>query len=95
MVRMVCLWIMLCGSLVAVGQAVMDFSQPQKLSTQVNSEGEDLMPLLAPDGKTLFTANGSSNDVAVVDAGSMKLLGRIPVGDSPWGLVVLPTSGSK
>jgi len=38
---------------VATGQVV-DFSQPQKLSSQVNSEGEDLMPLLSPDGKTLF-----------------------------------------
>jgi YVTN family beta-propeller protein len=50
---------------------------------------------LSPDGKTLFTANGSSNDVTVVDAASMQLVSRIPVGDSPWGLVVLPTSGRK
>jgi hypothetical protein len=41
---------------VAVGQpASVDFSQPQKLSSQVNSEGEDLMPLLAPDGTLFFS----------------------------------------
>jgi len=54
MVRLACLLIMLWSGLAAVGQSSVDFSQPQKLSSQVNSEGEDLMPLLAPDGKTLF-----------------------------------------
>jgi YVTN family beta-propeller protein len=46
---------------------------------------------ISPDGATLFTANGNSNDVSVVDAATLKVTGRIPVGDSPWGLIVLPT----
>jgi outer membrane protein OmpA-like peptidoglycan-associated protein len=44
-------WVL--AGVAAAGQTV-DFSQAQKLSAQINSEGEDLMPLLSPDGKTLF-----------------------------------------
>jgi YVTN family beta-propeller protein len=44
---------------------------------------------ISPDGSTLFTANGSSNDVSVVDARTMQVTARIPVGESPWGLVIL------
>ena len=43
---------------------------------------------ISPDGTTLFTANGTSNDVSVVDAKSMQVTSRIAVGTSPWGLVV-------
>jgi YVTN family beta-propeller protein len=45
---------------------------------------------LSPDGKTLFTANGLSNDVSVVDIGSMRETKRIKVGSRPWGLTVVP-----
>lgn len=54
---MVKAFFLLCGLVMAVdiaGAQSMDFSPPQKLSAQVNSEGEDLMPLLAPDGTTLY-----------------------------------------
>ena len=46
---------------------------------------------LSPSGDVLYTANGSSNDVSVVDAGSFRVLARIPVGDSPWGAIVVPS----
>jgi YVTN family beta-propeller protein len=42
---------------------------------------------VAPDG-TLYTANGSSNDVSVIDAGSGRVIARIPVGGSPWGVAI-------
>jgi YVTN family beta-propeller protein len=43
---------------------------------------------VTPDGKLLYTANGPSNDVAVLDAATMKLITRIPAGESPWGIAI-------
>ena len=36
----------------------------------------------------LFTANGPSNDVSVIDLSSGKVLQRIPAGTHPWGLAL-------
>ena len=44
---------------------------------------------LSPDGKTLFTANGPSKDVSVVDVASGTVKKRIPVSGSPWGVITL------
>jgi YVTN family beta-propeller protein len=41
---------------------------------------------MSHDGKTLYTANGPSNDVSVVDAATMTVTARIPVGARPWGV---------
>ena len=49
----------------------------------------DLVPGVSPcprDGKTLFTANGPSNDVSVIDVASRQVVKKIPVGEGPWGL---------
>jgi YVTN family beta-propeller protein len=43
---------------------------------------------LTPDGKVLYTANGPSNDVSVVDTATMKVTKTIKVGSSPWGVAV-------
>jgi PQQ-dependent dehydrogenase (methanol/ethanol family) len=43
---------------------------------------------LTPDGGKLYTANGPSNDVSVIQAATGKLLKRIPVGGSPWGIAI-------
>ncbi len=43
---------------------------------------------LAPDGSRLYTANGPSNDVSVLDTATLKVIKKIPVGRSPWGVVV-------
>jgi len=43
---------------------------------------------VSPDGKFLFTANGPSNDVSVVDLQTNKELSRIKAGSSPWGIAV-------
>jgi YVTN family beta-propeller protein len=45
---------------------------------------------LSPDGKTLYTANGPSNDISVVDLATQTVVKKIKVGDSPWGVLVLP-----
>ncbi len=43
---------------------------------------------LTGDGKKLYTANGRSGDVSVIDTASGKVLQRIAVGGSPWGVAV-------
>ena len=48
---------------------------------------------LDPGGTKLYTANGASNDVSVVDLKARKELRRIKVGDGPWGIAVV--SGAK
>ncbi|MEP7314412.1 MAG: hypothetical protein ABI859_17635, partial [Pseudomonadota bacterium] len=44
---------------------------------------------LSPDGRYLYTANGPSNDVSVVDAASFKLQGKIAAGEGPWGAIAV------
>jgi len=36
----------------------------------------------------LYTANGPSNDVSIVDLAQRTVVARIKVGDSPWGVAV-------
>ena len=43
---------------------------------------------ISPDGKMLYTANGSSGDVSVVDAATGNVVTRIATGGSPWGISV-------
>jgi PQQ-dependent dehydrogenase (methanol/ethanol family)/PQQ-dependent catabolism-associated beta-propeller protein len=43
---------------------------------------------VSPDGRQLYTANGPSNDVSVVDLREHKVVKRIPVGRSPWTVLI-------
>ena len=43
---------------------------------------------LSADGRKLYTANGGSGDVSVVDVETGKVEKRITTGGSPWGVVV-------
>ena len=43
---------------------------------------------LSADGRKIYTANGGSADVSVVDAETGKVEKRITTGGSPWGVVV-------
>ncbi len=43
---------------------------------------------LTADGKHLYTANGPSNDVSVVDTATLKVIKTIKVGSSPWGVAI-------
>ena len=43
-----------------------------------------------PDEKLLFTTNGNSNDVSVIDVPSLTVVKSMPVGDAPWGITVSP-----
>ena len=44
---------------------------------------------LSPDEKLLFTANGPSNDVSVVDVATHNVIKKIKVGEKPWGVLVV------
>ena len=39
-------------------------------------------------GRQLFSANGPTNDVSVIDAQNLVEVARVPVGASPWGIAV-------
>jgi len=43
---------------------------------------------LTPDGRKLYTANGLSNDVTVVDTVTNKVVATIKAGDGPWGIAL-------
>ena len=45
---------------------------------------------LSRDGRRLYTANGPSNDVTIVDTSSLSVLEKVPVGKGPWGIVLSP-----
>jgi YVTN family beta-propeller protein len=38
----------------------------------------------------LFSTNGTSNDVSVIDVEAMKVTKSIPVGLLPWGVAISP-----
>ena len=44
----------------------------------------------SPDGKLLFTTNGVSGDVTVIDVESREPIKTIKVGRFPWGAAVRP-----
>ena len=44
---------------------------------------------LSPDEKLLFTANGPSNDVSIIDVATRTVLKKVKVGDKPWGVLML------
>src|SRR5213596_3580386 len=72
-----------------------------RLSARGEGEGEEsivaMIPVgkrawgiaLDPSGSKLYTANGASNDVSVVDLKSRIELRRIKVGDGPWGVAII------
>ena len=41
-----------------------------------------------PDEKFLFTTNGASNDVSVIDVEKLRVVRSIRVGRYPWGVVI-------
>jgi YVTN family beta-propeller protein len=43
---------------------------------------------LTPNRRLLFTANGPSNDVSIVDTTTLRVIKRVAVGRSPWGVVI-------
>ena len=44
----------------------------------------------SPDHKRLYTANGISNDISLIDLDSQTVTKSVGVGTSPWGVAVRP-----
>ena len=44
-----------------------------------------------PGREKLYTANGPSNDVSVVDTDKLAVIATVPVGKIPWGVAIGPT----
>jgi len=42
------------------------------------------------DKSRLYTTNGVSNDMSVIDVAALKVIKSVPVGALPWGVVVAP-----
>ena len=49
----------------------------------------------SPDGHYLFTANGPSNDVSIVEARTMTLVRRVSAGTGPWRICVVATKNRE
>jgi YVTN family beta-propeller protein len=62
--------------------------QGQKLLKEIPVGARPWGIALSRDGRRLYTANGSSNDVTVVDTSSLSVLKKIPVGKGPGWVVV-------
>lgn len=45
--------------------------------------------MMSPEGKMLFTANGPSNDVSVIDVATNTVVKKVKVGSGPWGVITL------
>jgi YVTN family beta-propeller protein len=37
----------------------------------------------------MYTANGPSNDISVVDLATQKVVRKVKVGRGPWGIIVV------
>jgi YVTN family beta-propeller protein len=44
---------------------------------------------LSKDGKTLYTANGSSGDISIIDVATRRVTKNIAVGKGPWGIALV------
>ena len=45
---------------------------------------------LDTQGNRAFTANGPSGDISMIDLASGRVVKRVPVGESPWGIIFKP-----
>jgi YVTN family beta-propeller protein len=45
---------------------------------------------ISPDGRQVYTANGPSGDVTIIDTASATVAAKVAVGGSPWGIAVTP-----
>jgi len=44
----------------------------------------------SPDERRLYTTNGNSDDISVLDLDSDKVVKSLGVGRAPWGVVAVP-----
>jgi YVTN family beta-propeller protein len=70
--------------------AVVDLSDGARLLTEIKVGARPWGIALGHDGAEVYTANGPSDDVSVIDTRSNTVVRTIPVGKGPWGIVLGP-----
>jgi YVTN family beta-propeller protein len=70
--------------------AVVSLEGSPKLVTEIPVGARPWGMALSHDGKRLYTANGSSNDVTIVDTSTLQVVKKVAVGKSPWGVALAP-----
>ena len=68
--------------------AVVSLEGGPKLVTEIQVGARPWGIALSHDGKRLYTANGSSNDVSIVDTATLQVVKKVAVGKSPWGVIL-------
>jgi PQQ-dependent catabolism-associated beta-propeller protein len=68
--------------------AVVALEPSPKLVTEIPVGARPWGIALSHDGKLLYTANGSSDDVSIIDTATLRVIKKVPVGKSPWGVVL-------
>jgi YVTN family beta-propeller protein len=77
--------------------AVIDIEDPKrdlKLVAEIPVGTRPWGIALSQDGRLLYTANGPSDDVSIVDTSTLRTIRRIKVGRSPWAVVLGPVPRS-
>jgi YVTN family beta-propeller protein len=70
--------------------AVIDITSAPKLIKEVTVGKRPWGIALSADGRFLYTANGPSNDMSIVDTTTLTTIKTVAAGKSPWGVVVGP-----
>jgi YVTN family beta-propeller protein len=59
-----------------------------QVAQRIDVGGPQANPSVMPDGKTAYVTVTSRNEVAAIDMAELAVVGRIPVGAEPMGIVV-------
>jgi YVTN family beta-propeller protein len=70
--------------------AVIDVTGTPKLVKEIPVGKRPWGIALSADGRFLYTANGPSDDMSIVDTTSLTTVKRVGAGKSPWGVAVGP-----
>lgn len=72
------------------GAAVIEIdTQTDQITRRLDKVGARVWGIgITPDGSTLITANGPSDDVSIIDVATFTIRSRVKVGSSPWGIEV-------
>jgi PQQ-dependent catabolism-associated beta-propeller protein len=75
--------------------AVIDVTSAPKLVKEIPVGKRPWGIALSADGRHLYTANGPSDDMSIVDTTTLTTIKSVGVGKSPWGVVVGPAPTAK
>ena len=69
---------------------VLDLASGSQVGTITSVGARPWGIALSADGRQLFTANGPSGDMSIIDAVAGQVVRRVPVGSRPWGVALVP-----